>query len=105
MFAKKFILAAAAAATLVTAQVGAVAPARADPGAAVAAGAVGLVGGMILGGALADSQRDDRDVVVVHRRPARVIEEDVVVPPPPRCWRERWYDRWGDLHIRRICDR
>lgn len=104
MFAKTFTLAIAAAATLLTAQIAVTAPARADSGDAVAAGAVGLVGGMILGGALADSQRDDRDVVVVHRRPARVIEEEEVVPAP-RCWRERWYDRWGDLHVRRVCDR
>jgi hypothetical protein len=19
------------------------------------------------------------------------------------CWRERWYDRWGDVHVRRVC--
>lgn len=103
MIAKTFVLAVAAAATLVTAQAGFVAPARADDGAAVAAGAAGLVGGLIIGGALADSQRPayDDEEVVVRRRP-RVIEEEEVVRPR-RCWREEWSDRWGDIHVRRVC--
>lgn len=107
MFIKKLVIAVAMAATLITANVGLVAPAKADDGAAVAAGAVGLVGGMILGGALADSARpvplDDEEVVVRRRpRPARVYEEEDDVRPQ-RCWREEWRDRWGDLHVRRVC--
>lgn len=106
MIAKKFIIAVAAAATLFTAQVGAIAPARANDGAAVAAGAAGLVGGLILGGALAESARPEPldDEVVVRRRPrpARVYEEEDDVRPQ-NCWREEWRDRWGDIHTRRVC--
>ena len=103
MFAKP-LLAAAALAVLMTAQV-AVTPAHADDGAAVAAGAAGLVGGLILGGALADSARPeplDDEEVVVRRRPARIYEEEEIVRPR-HCWREEWRDRWGDIHVRRVC--
>lgn len=103
MNVKSITLAIAAAATLFTAQLVPVSQAQAND-AAVAAGAVGLVGGMILGGALADSARAAPydEEVVVRRRPARVIEEEDVVQPR-RCWREEWRDRWGDIHVRRVC--
>lgn len=106
MIVNKFILVAAAAATLITADTGFVAPARADDGAAVAAGAAGLIGGLILGGALAESARPepiDEEVVVRRRpRPARVYQEEDDIRPQ-QCWREEWRDRWGDLHYRRVC--
>ncbi len=103
MNAKSITLAIAAAATLFTAQVVPVSQAQAND-AAIAAGAVGLVGGMILGGALADSARPVpvEEDVVVRRRPVRVYEEEEVVRPR-RCWREEWRDRWGDIHLRRVC--
>lgn len=106
MFAKKFIIAVAAAATLFTANAGFVAPAHANDGAAVAAGAAGLIGGLLLGGAIAESSRPepiDEEVVVRRRpRPARVYQEEDDVRPQS-CWREEWRDRWGDLHYRRVC--
>jgi hypothetical protein len=106
MDVKKLIIAAVAAATLLTANAGLVAPAHADDGAAVAAGAAGLIGGMILGGALAESARPeplDEEVIVRRRpRPVRVYQEEDVIRPQ-RCWREEWHDRWGDLHFRRVC--
>ena len=105
MIAKKLIIAVATVATLITADAGLMTPAQANDGAAVAAGAAGLVGGLILGGALAESQRPEPidDEVVVRRRPrpVRVYEEEVV--RPRHCWREEWRDRWGDIHLRRIC--
>jgi hypothetical protein len=74
-----------------------------DPGAAVAAGTIGFVGGLMLGGALAaPPPPPPADVVVVRRRPVRIIEQEEVVVPA-RCWREEWRDRWGDIHFRRIC--
>lgn len=101
MNAKSITLAIAAAATLFTAQVVPVSQAQAND-AAIAAGAVGLVGGMILGGALAESSRPVHDEeVIVRRRPVRVYEEEVV--RPRHCWREEWRDRWGDIHLRRVC--
>lgn len=101
MIVKKLVLAAAAAATLATSTVVTTAPARAgDPGAAFAAGAAGLVGGLILGNALAQPQPEE--TYVVRRRPVRVYEEEEVVVPR-RCWREVWYDTWGDRHVRRLC--
>lgn len=74
-----------------------------DPGAAIAAGTVGFVGGLMLGGALASPPPPPpADVVVVRRRPVRIIEpEEVVVPAS--CWREEWRDRRGDIHFRRVC--
>ena len=106
MIAKSLTLALAATATLLTVQAGTVETARAND-AAIAAGAVGLVGGMILGGALADSARpvpvEEEEVVVRRRpRPVRVYEEEEVVRPR-HCWREEWRDRWGDIHVRRVC--
>ncbi|MDK9694907.1 MAG: hypothetical protein OEL76_00785 [Siculibacillus sp.] len=99
MIAEKFVLAAAAAATIAMSTAVVTAPARAgDPGAAFAAGAAGLVGGLILGNALTQPQPE---TYVVRRRPVRVYEEEVVVPR--RCWREVWYDDWGDRHVRRLC--
>ena len=99
-------LAVAAAATLFTAEIAPIAPAQANDGAAVAAGAAGLVGGLILGGALAESSRPepiDEEVVVRRRpRPVRVYEEEDDIRPR-RCWREEWRDRWGDIHTRRVC--
>jgi hypothetical protein len=102
MNAKSFTLAIAAAATLFTAQVAPMSSAQAND-AALAAGAAGLVGGMILGGALAESQRPVpvEEEVVVRRRPRVIEEEDVV--RPRHCWREEWRDRWGDIHVRRVC--
>lgn len=98
MIVNKAVLTAATIAAFVTANLATSEPVRAND-AAVAAGAFGLVGGMILGGALAQ-QNDER--VVVRRRPVRVYEEDEVYAPP-RCWREEWRDRWGEIHFRRIC--
>ncbi len=100
MFAKKFALVAATVATLAVSTLATTAPARAgDPGAAVAAGAAGLVGGLLLGGALAQPQPE---TYVVRSRPVRVYDEEEVVVPR-RCWREVWYDSWGDRHVRRLC--
>lgn len=100
MIARKFLLAAATVATLAASTVATTAPASAgDPGAAWAAGAAGVVGGLILGNALAQPQPD---TYVVRRRPARVYEEEEVVVRQ-RCWREVWYDDWGDRHVRRVC--
>jgi hypothetical protein len=99
MFVQKFALAASTVATLAVSTLATAEPARAgDPGAAVAAGAAGLVGGLLLGSALAQPQPE---AYVVRRRPVRVYEEEVVVPR--RCWREVWYDSWGDRHVRRLC--
>lgn len=98
MLGRKLLLAAATVATIAVSTIGTTAPASAyDPALPWAAGAAGLVGGMILGGALADQDRPTTYV----RRPVRVYEEEVVVPR--RCWREVWYDRYGDRHIRRLC--
>lgn len=104
MFAKKFLIATAAVATIAVATLTTTAPANAgDPGAAVAAGAAGLLGGLILGNALTQPQPEpEPEAYVVRRRPARVIEEEEVVVPS-RCWREVWYDSWGDRHVRRLC--
>ena len=102
MFVKKFVLVAATAAAIAVSTVATVAPARAgDPGAAFAAGAAGLVGGLILGNALSQPEPEP-EAYVVRRRPVRVYEEEEVVVPR-RCWREVWYDNWGDRHVRRIC--
>ena len=102
MLVKKFVLATALVATVAASTVATSAPARAgDPGAAFAAGAAGLVGGLILGGALAQPEPEP-EAYVVRRRPVRVYEEEEVVVPR-RCWREVWYDNWGDRHVRRIC--
>ena len=99
MFAKTLVVALAATATLATASL-APTPARAgDPAAAVAAGAAGLIGGLILGNALAEPEPEP---VIVRRRPVRVVEEEEVVVTR-RCWREVWYDSWGDRHVRRLC--
>ncbi len=99
MIVRKFLLAAAAVATLA---VSTVAPAEAgDPGAAWAAGAAGVVGGLILGNALAQPQPEP-EAYVVRRRPARVYEEEEVVVRR-RCWREVRYDDWGDRYVRRVC--
>ena len=96
MLAKTFVLAVAAA-TLATVTL-APAPARAgDPAAAVAAGAAGLIGGLILGNALAEPEP-----LIVRRRPVRIVEDEEVVVTR-RCWREVWYDSWGDRHVRRLC--
>ena len=101
MIVRKFLLAAAAVATLAVSTVAATAPADAgDPGAAWAAGAAGVVGGLILGNALAQPQ--PAETYVVRRRPARIYEEEEVVVRR-RCWREVWYDDWGDRHVRRVC--
>lgn len=100
MLAKTFVLAVATA-TLATVTL-APAPARAgDPAAAVAAGAAGLIGGLILGNALT-APEPEPETVIVRRRPVRVVEEDEVVVTR-RCWREVWYDSWGDRHVRRLC--
>ncbi|MER2605353.1 MAG: hypothetical protein ABTQ29_05955 [Siculibacillus sp.] len=103
MIVRKFLLAAACAATLITGNLASVAPASAND--AAVAGAAGLVGGMILGGALAQGARPEpiEEEVVVRRRhrPVRVYEEEVV--QPRRCWREEYQDRWGDIHYRRVC--
>ncbi len=97
---RKYLVASAAAVTLAVATLGGSAPASAgDPGAAIAAGVAGLAGGLILGGALAAPPPPPPAYVV--RRPATVYEEEVVVPR--RCWREVWYDDWGDRHVRRLC--
>ena len=80
MIARKLVIAAVAAASLVTANVGTVTPAFAGHDGDVAAGAAaGRVGGMLLGGALANSGRVPEEEVVVRRRPARVYEEEEVV--------------------------
>ena len=101
MFVRKFALATATIAAITASTVATTAPAQAgDPGAAFAAGAAGLVGGLILGNALAQPQPEE--TYVVRRRPVRVYEEEEVVVPR-RCWREVWYDSWGDRHTRRIC--
>lgn len=103
MIARKLVIAAVAAASLVTANAGMVTPAFAGHDGDVAAGAAaGLVGGLLLGGALANSGRVPEEEVVVRRRPARVYEEEEVVRPR-RCWREEWTDRYGDIHYRRVC--
>lgn len=105
MIAKRLAIAAVAAVTLFTANVSTVTPAAArDDGAVAAGAAAGLVGGMLLGGALANQGRvyEDEPVVVHRRRPVRVYEEEEVVRPR-RCWREEWRDRWGDYHERRVC--
>ena len=100
MFVKTFVLAAATAATIAISAAATATPAQAgDPGAAFAAGAAGLVGGLILGNALS---QPEPETYVVRRRPVRVYEEEEVVVPR-RCWREVWYDSWGDRHVRRIC--
>jgi hypothetical protein len=101
MFAKKFVITAATVATLAVPTVLTTAPAQADPGAAIAAGAAGLVGGLILGNALASPPPPPPPAYVVRRRPVTVYEDEVVVPR--RCWREVWYDNWGDRHVRRLC--
>lgn len=101
MNARNFLFAAATVATIAVSTVATTAPANAgDPGAAWAAGAAGLVGGLILGNALAQPEPEP-EPYVVRRRPVRVYEEEVVVRP--RCWREVWYDSWGDRHVRRLC--
>jgi len=104
MIAKKLIIAAVAAVSLFTANAATIVPAQAHDGGAVAAGAAaGLVGGMILGGALANQNRvPEEEVIVERRRPVRVYEEEEVVRPR-HCWREEWSDRWGDIHTRRVC--
>ena len=107
MMFKKSLLAVATAATLLVSQIGFVGSASANDGAAVAAGAAGLVGGLILGGALAESARpvpmDEPEVVVRRRpRPVHVYEEPDEIAPR-QCWREEWRDRWGDIHTRRVC--
>jgi len=99
MTLKKFVLAAATLATVATGGLLTAAPAKADPGPAIVAGAAGLVGGLILGNALA-APPPPPPTYVVRRRPV-VVEEEVVVPR--RCWREVWYDSWGDRHVRRLC--
>ena len=102
MFARKFAIAAMAAATIAGSTVATTAPARAgDPGAAIAAGTLGVIGGLMLGGALAQPEPEP-ETYVVRRRPVRVYDEEEVVVPR-RCWREVWYDSWGDRHVRRIC--
>lgn len=106
MIAKKLIIAVVAAAGLFTANMAVVAPAQArdNHGGDVAAGAAaGLVGGLLLGGALANENRvPEEEVIVERRRPVRVYEEEEVVRPR-HCWREEWSDRYGDIHTRRVC--
>lgn len=97
MFARKILLATATVATLAVSTLVGAEPASAND-AAWAAGAAGVVGGLILGNALAQPEPEP---YVVRRRPARVYEEEVVVRR--RCWREVWYDDWGDRHVRRLC--
>jgi hypothetical protein len=106
MIAKKLLIAAVAAASLFTANATTIAPAQARDGHGgdVAVGAAaGLVGGLLLGGALANQDRvPEEEVIVERRRPVRVYEEEEVVRPR-HCWREEWSDRWGDIHTRRVC--
>lgn len=105
MIAKKFLLAAVAAASLLTANLATIAPVQArDHGGEVAAGAAaGLVGGLLLGGALANQNRaPEEEVIVERRRPVRIYEEEEVVRPR-RCWHEEWSDSYGDIHTRRVC--
>ena len=104
MIARKLAVAALAAVTLLTANTMTVAPAQArDDGAVAAGAAAGLVGGMLLGGALANQGRVyEEEQVVVRRRPVRVYEEEEYVRPR-RCHTEEWRDRWGDYHERRVC--
>lgn len=105
MIARKFAVAALAAVTLLTANTLTIAPAQArDDGAVAAGAAAGLVGGLLLGGALADRGRvyEEEPVIVHRRRPVRVYEEEEYVRPR-RCHTEEWRDRWGDYHERRVC--
>lgn len=88
MIIKKLILTVACAATLISAEL--VAPAPASASGVAAAGAVGFVGGMVSGGALSQSA-------------ARPVEVHLVRPYRRHCWVERRRDRWGYVHARRIC--
>lgn len=87
MILKKVLLSVACAASLLSADLIAPAPARAND---AAAAAVGFVGGMVIGGALA--QGAARPAPVYSRRPYQ-----------HRCWVERHRDRWGYIRERRVC--
>lgn len=86
MHLRNISMAAAVAATLLAGAVSAPAPAMAND--AAAAAAVGFVGGMVVGGALAN--QNARPVYYERRHPRR-------------CWIERWRDRWGYIRERRVC--
>jgi hypothetical protein len=100
MLVRKVLIAAAMVATAAVSTAATVAPAKANPADAWAAGAAGLVGGLILGNALSQPEPEPR--YVVRQRPVRVYQEEEVVVRR-RCWREVWYDDWGDRHVRRTC--
>lgn len=100
MLAKKFVIAAAAAITIGTGMIGASTPARADRGGDIAAG---IVGGLIVGGVVGSAMANDPPPPRrYYSQPPAYVDEEVVVRRP-RCWRETWYDRYGDEHIRRVC--
>jgi hypothetical protein len=86
MSLKAISMGVAVAATILAGAVSAPAPARAND--AAAAAAVGFVGGMVVGGALANQ----------NARPAYYERRQ-----PRRCWIERWRDRWGYIRERRVC--
>lgn len=79
-------------------------------GDAAAAAAIGIIGGMILGGALAQSSRPDyvyQDDYVVRRRPARVYYEDDYGPSRrgrPYCRTLIKYDMYGKPYEYKDCD-
>lgn len=88
---KKIILTFCVAALVGTSMIAAPAPANAnDVGVGIAAG---VIGGTILGAAIASQPRDR---VVVEER--RVYEEPVVV-----CRRVRMEDEYGNRYYKRVC--
>lgn len=77
-------------------------------GDAAAAAALGLVGGMILGGALAQSSRPDyvdEDAYTYRRAPRRVYEEDYPRPrQSARCRTLIKHDMYGKPYEFKDCD-
>lgn len=99
MLAKKLVIAAVAAVTLGTTMIGSSTPARADRAGDVAAG---IVGGLIVGGVVGNAMANDPPPRRYYSAPPAYVEDEVVVHRP-RCWRERYYDAYGDEHIRKVC--
>lgn len=79
------------------------APAQARDGQNAAAAALGVVGGLALGAAIASQPPAP---VVVHRRAAPVVIEEFEEEPVCVVKRQRFVDEFGDVTIRRtrICD-
>ena len=79
-----------------------------DGGDAAAAAAAGLIGGMIIGGAIAQSQAEPayEDDYVVRRQPRRVYEDEDYprVRRAPHCRTLIKYDMYGKPYEYKDCD-